>query len=103
MLKHEPYIEHFETDKFKITLTVECGYQQGCNDAVYHGVRKKDGAELILQGKVIHADCKNNTCTVLSYEFRNGKVVYLLDKLTSKLTVIDNNKIVVDENEVWTQ
>jgi hypothetical protein len=39
VLKSDAYSEQFETEKFNISISVQCGRQPKCNDAVYHGVR----------------------------------------------------------------
>lgn len=96
-------VDSFTTDKFIIKVTTQCQPDGQCNDATYHGKRKKDGAELTLRGKASRAECDSGSCPIISYQFKNGQVVYMLSKVNNSLTVISNNKIVLDEKGVWSK
>jgi len=94
-------IEYFNTNKFTIKITTQCQPDGQCNDAIYQGVRKKDGAQLILTGKASRSRCNSRQCPIFGYDFKNGQVVYMLSKINNSLTVISNNKIVLDEKGIW--
>lgn len=96
-------VDSFTTDKFIIKVTTQCQPDGQCNDATYHGKRKKDGAELTLRGKASRAECDSGSCPIISYQFKNGQVVYMLSKVNNSLTVISNNKIVLDEKGIWSK
>lgn len=94
-------IDYFNTNKFMIKITTQCQPDGQCNDAIYQGVRKKDGAQLTLAGKASRSRCNSRQCPIFGYDFKNGQVVYMLSKINNSLTVISNNKIVLDEKGIW--
>lgn len=96
-------IEYFTTDKFIIKVTTQCQPDGQCNDATYYGKRKKDGAELILTGKASRARCDSASCPIIIYEFKNGQVAYMLSKVDDSLTVISNNKIILNDKGIWSK
>ncbi len=91
----------FETAKFRIKIMSLCAEGTECNDVSYEGVRKSDGAIVILKGKATKSDCGQATCPVLSYKFRNHDAVYIINNVISNLTVVVNNKIVLSEGGKW--
>ncbi|AGB83050.1 hypothetical protein D781_2799 [Serratia sp. FGI94] len=93
--------EYFDTQSFSIKLTTICAKKGDCNDATYHGERKKDGATLTLQGKVTRTDCNTTPCPIISYEFKNASITYMLSKVDNTLTVIKNGKILMNQKGTW--
>lgn len=96
-------VDYFNTEKFSITLVTFCEENGDCNNATYLGKRKKDGAELSLKGKAVRADCKGEICPIIAFKFMNGKTHYMLSKIDDSLTVINNNKIILNETGVWSK
>ncbi|EOI3446207.1 hypothetical protein ACMSWW_004279 [Cronobacter turicensis] len=96
-------VEHFSTDKFFITVETQCQSDGQCNNAIYKGIRKKDKAEVLLKGMASRTDCATAPCPIISYKFKNGNTTYMLSKEDNSLTVISNNKIILDEKGVWTK
>lgn len=96
-------VDYFTTDKFIIKVTTQCQPDGQCNDATYYGKRKKDGAELTLRGKASRAACDSGKCPIISYEFNNGQVAYMLNKVNNSLTIVSNNKIILDEKGEWSK
>lgn len=94
-------IDYFNTNKFTIKITTQCQPDGQFNDATYHGKCRKDGAELTLRGKASRAQCDSGSCPIISYQFKNGQVVYMLSKISNSLTVISNNNIVLEEKGIW--
>lgn len=101
-IDNEAKIRHLDTKSFNIKVTLNCdSTDKPCNQALYEGTRKSDGATLTLHGKVFRASCSEPICLVNSYEFKNKNATYLLETIVPSLTVTINNKIVVDEKGVW--
>lgn len=96
-------IDYFNTAKFSIKLVTDCKENGDCNDATYQGIRKKDGAKLILKGKAVRADCKEKLCPIIAFKFTNGKTHYMLSKIDNSLIVIDNKKIILNEKGEWSK
>lgn len=96
-------VDYFTTDKFIIKVTTQCQPDGQCNDATYYGKRKKDGAELTLRGKASRAACDSGQCPIISYEFNNGQVAYMLSKVNNSLTIVSNNKFILDEKGEWSK
>ncbi|MGK9176044.1 hypothetical protein KXR87_23005 [Yokenella regensburgei] len=94
---------HFNTDSFSIELTTVCDAEKNCNVSTYHGTRKKDGAELTLKGVAVRKGCDSGICPIISYEFRKGNAVYSVSKLDNTLTVVNNNKTVVNQTGIWSK
>ncbi|WP_313627220.1 hypothetical protein [Kosakonia sp.] len=97
----ETFVDFFETPKFKIKVVTVCGNGANCDEATYYGVRKNDRAEVNLHGFAVRKSCEQSICPVITYTFKNGTTTYLLSKIDNSLTVIQNNKILLDEKGIW--
>lgn len=93
--------EYFSTKSFLIKLATVCPAGGYCNDATYHATRKSDGAAVTLKGTATREDCGRKQCPVISYKFKNGKTVYMLSKLDNSLVIIENNKVIMQQNGSW--
>ncbi|XTZ40174.1 hypothetical protein ACQYRI_09450 [Salmonella enterica] len=95
-------VDYFETTKFRIKVLTNSN-DNDYNEAVYFGVRKKDGAGLTLKGTATRKICENQPCPIISYKFRNGATIYMLSKVDDSITVIQNNKIILNDKGTWTK
>lgn len=95
--------EYFNTQSFSIVLTTVCSSNGDCNDATYHGKRKKDGALVTLHGKATRADCEISLCPIIGYKFKNASTTYMLSKVDNSLTVIEGNKILMSQKGEWSK
>ncbi|EOG5746751.1 hypothetical protein [Enterobacter roggenkampii] len=93
--------EYFNTKAYAIKLTTVCSDNGECNDATYYGKRKKDGAAVTLHGKAIRAECSTSPCPIIGYKFKNASTTYMLSKADNTLTVIENNKILMNQKGDW--
>lgn len=102
-LKDEIEKDRFSTASFSIELTTFCSGKGSCNDATYHGIRKRDGAALTMQGSAIRTDCAQPLCPVIAYKFKNSSTEYMLSKVDDTLTVIKRGKILMTQKGVWSK
>lgn len=90
------------TPSFIVTINSNCEEDSvTCDDVSYHGVSKKSGKSISLNGKTIHTKCKDGApCRFLGYEFRSGKTIYrVLEE--GRLEVSQGSKVLVDEMGEW--
>lgn len=91
----------FNSNHFNIKITTGRASDGQCNKATYYGVRKKDGATMILDGRACRYSCDQHPCDVLGFEFKNGSTDYSLDMHPNTIRIHDNGKILVDEKGIW--
>lgn len=105
LVKHELAQEHayyFQTATFSIKIALYCATSQSqCDQAVYQGIRRSDGATLRLKGKVIRQPCSEATCPINSFEFTQQGTQYIVDRVSSSLVVIANGRMIVNQQGTW--
>ncbi|MCW7764677.1 hypothetical protein [Photorhabdus luminescens] len=95
------YISSFETEKFNITINVLCPEGEiTCDDVIYTGVRKKDGATLTIKGKTLNRNCNTGTCDLYGYEFINSDTIYTI-YLDGILEITRGDKLILSEIGKW--
>lgn len=92
----------FSTKHFDIQLTSLCSEENPyCDNFVYKGIRKSDGAMIRLTGQALRQNCEQSVCPISSYRFRNQDTDYLLDMNNSELVITLKGKTLLKEAGSW--
>jgi hypothetical protein len=96
--------DQLKTKNYVITISRNC--QEGevtCDKVTYHGVSKKSGQEITLQGSTIHSMCADGVtpCRFLGYKFKTGKITYHVFESGLLQVVKGANNVLVEEQGAW--
>lgn len=92
-----------ETATFRVTITERCEEGViGCEDVQYHGLSRKNGTSIRLNGKTRMVMCADGVtpCHVLGYEFHNGPYTYMAYE-QGLLEVRKGAKVIFSEKGKW--
>ena len=103
LLSSAAYAGTLTTKSYIVTITQQCpeGHVT-CDKAKYHGVSKKSGSSIELDGTTLHTKCKDGSpCRFLGYEFENSNITYRVLE-SGLLQVIKNkNEVLLEEKGTW--
>lgn len=90
-----------ETPSFVVTLTMPCADAEACNKVTYHGMNKKTGAALELQGAVLRESCAKSAqpCPIRVYQFTNGSVRYVVHPAGLLQVFVKQHEIIAEQGQ----
>ncbi|MEG6215075.1 hypothetical protein UXO42_07935 [Enterobacter quasihormaechei] len=98
MQKNKPEKRKLSTDKFMITIVNKCGgFNIGCDDMYYLGVRKSDNSTISLNGKSLYGSNGEVTGSI----FENDGVTYTVNYSPLKLVVRKGQTILIEQSGQW--
>lgn len=93
------------TANYVVTITRHCEEGEvSCNNVSYHGVSKKTGKSITLQGSTKHTMCADGVtpCQFIGYQFKTGNISYLVLESGALRVVKGSNDVLVEEAGEWT-
>ena len=92
------------TKNHVVTIHVNC--EEGnvtCDKVTYHGVSKKSGKSITLEGTTKHTICADGVtpCRFIGYEFKNGNITYLVLESGLLQVVKGESDVLLEEKGEW--
>ena len=74
-----------------------------CQQVLYKGTSKVSGASIELKGTAWHSLCADGVtpCRFLGYQFKNGRIRYLVHESGLLQVIGSSGKVVLEEQGVW--
>ena len=74
-----------------------------CHQVLYKGTSKVSGASIELKGAAWHSLCADGVtpCRFLGYQFKNGRIRYLVHESGLLQVIGSSGKVVLEEQGVW--
>ncbi|MBU0912896.1 MAG: hypothetical protein KKF22_10195 [Gammaproteobacteria bacterium] len=96
--------QQLDTPNYKVEIKELCpeGEVQ-CQQVLYKGTSKVSGASIELKGTAWHSLCADGVtpCRFLGYQFKNGRIRYLVHESGLLQVIGSSGKVVLEEQGVW--
>ena len=96
--------QQLDTAHYSIQISQQCpeGEVQ-CQQVIYKGVSKVSGASIELKGQSWHTRCADGVtpCRFLGYEFKNGRLRYLVHESGLLQVIGSRGNVIVEEQGRW--
>jgi hypothetical protein len=96
--------QQLDTPNYKVEIQQLCpeGEVQ-CQQVLYKGTSKVSGASIELKGSAWHSLCADGVtpCRFLGYQFKNGRIRYLVHESGLLQVIGSSGKVVLEEQGVW--
>lgn len=92
-----------ETPGYQLRISSRCAEGEVvCRNVDYHGISKRSGNALRLQGATHHIACADGVtpCRFVGYVFKNGRYRYLVTE-EGRLLVHKGDAVLVDQTGYW--
>ena len=98
------FAQQLDTPNYTVSIEQLCpeGEVQ-CQQVLYKGTSKVSGASIELKGTAWHSLCADavTPCRFLGYQFKNGRIRYLVHESGLLQVVSSSGKVVLQEQGVW--
>lgn len=98
------FAQQLDTPNYKVEIQQLCpeGEVQ-CQQVLYKGTSKVSGASIELKGTAWHSLCADGVtpCRFLGYQFKNGRIRYLVHESGLLQVIGSSGKVVLEEQGVW--
>jgi hypothetical protein len=98
------FAQQLDTPNYKVEIQQLCpeGEVQ-CQQVMYKGTSKVSGASIELKGSAWHSLCADGVtpCRFLGYQFKNGRIRYLVHESGLLQVIGSSGKVVLEEQGVW--
>lgn len=98
------FAQQLDTPNYTVEIQQLCpeGEVQ-CQQVLYKGTSKVSGASIELKGTAWHSLCADGVtpCRFLGYQFKNGRIRYLVHESGLLQVIGSSGKVVLEEQGVW--
>lgn len=98
------FAQQLDTPNYTVSIEQLCpeGEVQ-CQNVLYKGTSKVSGASIELTGSAWHQLCADGVtpCRFLGYQFKNGRIRYLVHESGLLQVVSSSGKVLLQEQGVW--
>lgn len=98
------FAQQLDTPNYTVEIQQLCpeGEVQ-CQQVMYKGTSKVSGASIELKGSAWHSLCADGVtpCRFLGYQFKNGRIRYLVHESGLLQVIGSSGKVVLEEQGVW--
>ncbi|OGO80205.1 MAG: hypothetical protein A2203_04230 [Chromatiales bacterium RIFOXYA1_FULL_46_5] len=98
------FAQQLDTPNYKVEIKELCSESEvQCQNVLYKGTSKVSGASIELKGTAWHSLCADGVtpCRFLGYQFKNGRIRYLVHESGLLQVIGSSGKVVLEEQGVW--
>ena len=96
--------QQLDTPNYTVEIQQLCSEGEvQCQQVLYKGTSKVSGASIELKGTAWHSLCADGVtpCRFLGYQFKNGRIRYLVHESGLLQVIGSSGKVVLEEQGVW--